>query len=126
MNKELAHLLRTAPLSTPTALSADAVRDISAALTALLADVFALYMKTKNFHWHMSGPHFRDYHLLLDDQGDQIFAMTDPLAERVRKVGGNTLRSIGHITKLKRVVDNDAEFVSAHDMLRELMEDNKA
>src|ERR1700681_4936609 len=99
MNKELAHKVRTAPLSTPTALSADAVRDISAALTALLADVFALYMKTKNFHWHMSGPHFRDYHLLLDDQGDQIFAMTDPLAERARKLGGTTVRSIGQISR---------------------------
>src|SRR5467141_3286476 len=108
MNKEMAHMLRTAPLSTPTALSADAVRDISAALTALLADVFALYMKTKNFHWHMSGPHFRDYHLLLDDQGDQIFAMTDPLAERVRKLGGLTIKSIGHISHLQRVLDNNA------------------
>src|SRR5467141_4986813 len=99
MNKELAHMLRTAPLSTPTALSADAVRDISAALTALLADVFALYMKTKNFHWHVSGPHFRDYHLLLDDQGDQIFAATDAIAERARKIGGKTLRSIGQISR---------------------------
>jgi starvation-inducible DNA-binding protein len=124
MNKELAHMLRTAPLSTPTALSADAVRDISAALTALLADVFALYMKTKNFHWHMSGPHFRDYHLLLDDQGDQIFAMTDPLAERVRKIGGTTLRSAGHVTRVQRILDNDAEYVSPPDMLAELRDDN--
>ena len=124
MNKELAHTLRTAPLSTPTALSADAVRDISAALTALLADVFALYMKTKNFHWHMSGPHFRDYHLLLDDQGDQIFAMTDPLAERVRKIGGTTLRSAGHVTRIQRILDNDAEYVSPPDMLAELRDDN--
>jgi starvation-inducible DNA-binding protein len=91
-----------------------------------VADAFALYVKTKNFHWHVTGPHFRDYHLLLDEQGDQIFAMTDMLAERVRKIGGNTLRSIGHITKLKRIVDNDAEFVPAVDMLRELMEDNKS
>src|SRR5258705_13999599 len=125
MNKEMAHMLRTAPLSTPTALSADAVRDISAALTALLADVFALYMKTKNFHWHMSGPHFRDYHLLLDDQGDQIFAMTDPLAERVRKIGGTTLRSVGHVARLQRVLDNDAEYVTPLDMLAELRDDNK-
>ena len=124
MNKELAHMLRSAPLSTPTALSADAVRDISAALTALLADVFALYMKTKNFHWHMSGPHFRDYHLLLDDQGDQIFAMTDPMAERVRKIGGTTLRSAGHVTRIQRILDNDAEYVSPPDMLAELRDDN--
>src|ERR1700724_1033791 len=117
MNKEMAHMLHTAPLSTPTALSADAVRDISAALTALLADVFALYMKTKNFHWHMSGSHFRDYHLLLDDQGDQIFAMTDAIAERVRKIGGTTLRSISHIGRLQRLLDNDAEFVSPSAML---------
>src|SRR3979411_1416115 len=125
MNKELAHMLRTAPLSTPTALSADAVRDISAALTALLADVFALYMKTKNFHWHMSGPHFRDYHLLLDEQADQLFAMTDPIAERIRKVGGSTLRSIGHIGRTQRGLDNDAGYVEPSDMLAELREDNK-
>jgi starvation-inducible DNA-binding protein len=116
----------SAALHTPTDLGTDATQAITAALNPLVADAFALYVKTKNFHWHVSGPHFRDYHLLLDDQGDQIFAMTDELAERVRKVGGNTLRSIGHITKLKRVADNDAEFVSAHDMLGELMEDNKA
>src|SRR4030088_1780990 len=109
MNKELAHMLRTAPLSTPTALSADAVRDISAALNALLADVFALYMKTKNFHWHMSGPHFRDYHLLLDEQADQIYAITDTIAERVRKLGGTTLRSIKHVSALQRIDDNDAD-----------------
>jgi starvation-inducible DNA-binding protein len=124
MNKELAHMLRTVPLATPTALSADAVRDISAALTTLLADVFALYMKTKNFHWHMSGPHFRDYHLLLDDQGDQIFAMTDPLAERVRKIGGTTLRSAGHVTRVQRILDNDADYVTPPDMLAELRDDN--
>src|SRR5258707_6370507 len=125
MNKELAHMLRTAPLSTPTALSTDAVRDISVALTALLADVFALYMKTKNFHWHMSGPHFRDYHLLLDEQADQIFAMTDPLAERVRKIGGTTLRSIGHVGRLQRILDNDADFVTPADILAELRDDSK-
>jgi starvation-inducible DNA-binding protein len=116
---------RKAPLETPTDLKSNAVRDLSAALTALLADVFALYVKTKNFHWHMSGPHFRDYHLLLDEQSDQIFAMTDPLAERVRKIGGTTIRSIGQIARLKRVEDNDADFVDAGDMLAELREDNK-
>jgi starvation-inducible DNA-binding protein len=116
---------RKAPLETPTDLGSNAVRDLSAALTALLADVFALYVKTKNFHWHMSGPHFRDYHLLLDEQSDQIFAMTDPLAERVRKLGGTTIRSIGHIARLKRVEDNDADFVDAGDMLAELRDDNK-
>ena len=114
-----------AALHTPSDLSADATRAVTEALNPLVADAFALYVKTKNFHWHVSGAHFRDYHLLLDDQGDQIFAMTDVLAERVRKVGGNTLRSIGHIAKLKRVADNDAEFVAPDDMLRELMEDNK-
>jgi starvation-inducible DNA-binding protein len=124
MNKESVHTRRTAPLATPTALSADAVRDISAALTTLLADVFALYMKTKNFHWHMSGPHFRDYHLLLDDQGDQIFATTDPMAERVRKLGGTTLRSIGHVKRLARILDNDAEYVTPLDMIAELRDDN--
>ena len=116
---------RKAPLETPTDLKSNAVRDLSAALTTLLADTFALYVKTKNFHWHMSGPHFRDYHLLLDEQSDQIFAMTDPLAERVRKIGGTTIRSIGHIARLKRVEDNDADFVDAQDMLAELREDNK-
>ena len=110
---------------TPTDLGADATRDISAALNGLLADVFALYLKTKNFHWHMSGPHFRDYHLLLDDHGDQIFAMTDPIAERVRKVGGNTLRSIGHISRQQRIADNDAPYVTPQDMLAELREDNQ-
>lgn len=116
---------RAAPLQTPTDLGADATRDISAALTGLLADVFALYLKTKNFHWHMSGPHFRDYHLLLDDQGDQIFAMSDPIAERARKIGGQTLRSIGQIHRTQRIPDNDAEFVTPEDMLAELAEDNK-
>src|SRR5690349_23033005 len=105
-------------------LPAAATRDISAALEGLLADVFALYLKTKNFHWHMSGPHFRDYHLLLDEQSDQIFAMTDPVAERARKIGGTTLRSIGHISRLQRIADNDAEYVQPQDMLAELREDN--
>jgi starvation-inducible DNA-binding protein len=114
-----------APMATPTDLHPKATRDIAGALNALLADVFALYLKTKNFHWHMSGPHFRDYHLLLDEQGEQIFAMTDPLAERVRKVGGVTLRSIGHIARLQRISDNDADYVDPLDMLAELREDNK-
>jgi len=116
---------RGAPLATPSDLHADATRDVAAALNAILADVFALYLKTKNFHWHMSGPHFRDYHLLLDEQADQIFAMADPLAERVRKVGGATLRSIGHISRTQRVLDNDADYVEPLDMLAELREDNK-
>lgn len=111
-------------LGTRTNLGEDATRDISAALSALLADVFALYLKTKNFHWHMSGPHFRDYHLLLDEQGDQIFAMTDPMAERARKIGGTTLRSIGQIAKLQRIPDNDADYVDPQDMLAELADDN--
>ena len=107
-----------------TDLGAEATRDIGAALAGLLADVFALYLKTKNFHWHVSGPHFRDYHLLLDEQSDQIFAMTDPIAERARKIGAKTLRSIGHIARAQRIVDNDAEYVDAQDMLAELREDN--
>jgi starvation-inducible DNA-binding protein len=115
-----------APLLTSTDLSAKATRDVSGALNGLLADTFALYLKTKNFHWHMSGPHFRDYHLLLDDHGDQIFAMTDPLAERVRKIGGITLHSIGQISRVQRVLDNDADYVDPLDMLAELREDNKA
>jgi starvation-inducible DNA-binding protein len=115
-----------APLATPTDLTAKAIKDLAGALNATLADVFALYLKTKNFHWHMSGPHFRDYHLLLDEQADQIYAMTDPIAERVRKIGGSTLRSIGHIARLQRVSDNDAEYVEPLDMLAELREDNKA
>jgi starvation-inducible DNA-binding protein len=117
--------LRRAPLATPTDLTPDTVRDISGALNALLADMFALYLKTKNFHWHVSGPHFRDYHLLLDEQGDQIFATTDAIAERVRKLGGMTLRSIGHIGRLQRLLDNDAEYVTPLDMLAELRDDNK-
>jgi len=116
---------RDAPLQTPTDLTPAATKEISGAMNAILADVFALYLKTKNFHWHMSGPHFRDYHLLLDEQADQIYAMTDPIAERVRKIGGLTLRSIGHIAQLQRVSDNDAEFVEPGDMLAELREDNK-
>ena len=116
---------RLAPLDTPTDLRSDATKDIAAALTLLLTDFFALYLKTKNFHWHMSGPHFRDYHLLLDDQGDQIFAATDAIAERVRKVGGTTLRSIGQISRSQRLLDNDADYVTPHDMLAELREDNK-
>jgi starvation-inducible DNA-binding protein len=115
-----------APLRTPTDLSPDAVNTIATALNAILADTFALYLKTKNFHWHVSGPHFRDYHLLLDDQADQVFASTDEIAERVRKIGGTTLRSIGQIGRLQRLSDNDAEMVPPLDMLRELMEDNKA
>jgi starvation-inducible DNA-binding protein len=125
MNAEDPKNRRAAPLRTPTDLSSNATRDVTAALNLLLADVFALYIKTKNFHWHMSGPHFRDYHLLLDEQADQIFAMTDALAERVRKVGGNTLRSIGHIARLQRVLDNDAEFVTPLDMLAELRNDSR-
>ena len=116
---------RKSPLATPTDLKAEATRDISAALNAVLADVFAIYLKTKNFHWHMSGPHFRDYHLLLDEQADQIYAMTDPIAERIRKLGGPTLRSIGHIARTQRVSDNDAEYVEPIDMLAELREDNQ-
>jgi starvation-inducible DNA-binding protein len=116
---------RDAPLETRTDLKPAATRDISAAMNAILADVFALYMKTKNFHWHMSGPHFRDYHLLLDEHADQLFAMTDPVAERVRKIGGLTLRSIGQIARTQRVLDNDAEYVEPLDMLAELADDNK-
>ena len=114
-----------APLATPTDLKAAATKDIAGALNAILADVFAMYLKTKNFHWHMSGPHFRDYHLLLDEQADQLYAMTDPIAERIRKVGGATLRSIGHIARIQRVLDNDADYVEPLDMLAELREDNK-
>jgi starvation-inducible DNA-binding protein len=125
MNAQELKSPRANPLHTPTDLSANATRDVAAALNLLLADAFALYIKTKNFHWHMSGPHFRDYHLLLDEHGDQIFAMTDALAERVRKIGRTTLRSIGHIARLQRVLDNDAEYVTPLDMLAELRDDNK-
>ena len=117
--------LQTAPLHSPTDLKPASVQELSGALNILLADMLALYLKTKNFHWHMSGPHFRDYHLLLDEQGDQIFATTDAIAERVRKIGGTTLRSIGHIGRLQRVLDNDADFVTPMDMLAELRDDNK-
>ncbi len=121
---ELLHR-RDAPLETPTDLTRSATKDITAAMNAILADVFALYVKTKNFHWHISGPHFRDYHLLLDEQADQIFAMTDPIAERIRKIGGLTLRSIGHISRTQRVLDNDAEYVEPLDMIAELADDNR-
>jgi starvation-inducible DNA-binding protein len=117
---------QSAPLATPTGLGIKASKDVSAGMNAILADVFALYLKTKNFHWHMSGPHFRDYHLLLDEQADELYAMTDPIAERIRKVGGSTLRSIGHIARIQRVVDNDAEYVDPLDMLAELRDDNIA
>jgi starvation-inducible DNA-binding protein len=116
---------RRAPLDTPTDLKPAATRDIAGAMNAILADVYALYFKTKNFHWHLSGPHFRDYHLLFDEQGDQLFAMADPIAERIRKVGGSTIRSIGHVSRLQRVKDNDAEYVDPKDMLAELRENNK-
>jgi starvation-inducible DNA-binding protein len=117
---------RKSPLVTPTDLGAKASLDISGSMNAILADVFALYLKTKNFHWHMSGPHFRDYHLLLDEQSEQIYAMTDPIAERIRKVGGATLKSIGHIARLQRIKDNDADYVDPQDMLAELREDNQS
>jgi starvation-inducible DNA-binding protein len=117
---------RRAPLITPTDLGQKASQDIAGSMNAILADVFALYLKTKNFHWHMSGPHFRDYHLLLDEQADQLFAMTDPIAERIRTTGGSTLRSIGHIARIQRVLDNDADYVEPLEMLAELREDNAA
>jgi starvation-inducible DNA-binding protein len=116
---------RDAPLETRTDLAPAATKDVAAAMNAILADVFALYLKTKNFHWHMSGPHFRDYHLLLDEHADQLFAMTDPIAERIRKIGGLTLRSIGQISRTQRVLDNDAEYVEPLDMIAELADDNK-
>src|ERR1700741_4297268 len=116
---------RIAPLKTPSDILPESVREIAGALNKLLADVFALYLKTKNFHWHMSGPHFRDYHLLLDEQSDQIFAMTDDIAERARKIGGTTLRSIGHVAREQRILDNDAEYVDPQDMLAELRSDNQ-
>jgi len=116
---------RNAPLTTPSDLTRAATKDIAGAMNAILADVFALYLKTKNFHWHMSGPHFRDHHLLLDEHGDQLFAMTDPIAERIRKIGGLTIKSIGQISRLQRVLDNDAEYVDPPDMIGELAEDNK-
>jgi starvation-inducible DNA-binding protein len=124
MSSQDVKALRVAPLKTPTDIKPDATKDIAGALNILLADMFALYMKTKNFHWHVSGPHFRDYHLLLDEQAEQIFAATDAIAERVRKIGGTTLRSIGHIGRMQRVLDNDADFVTPSDMLAELRDDN--
>ena len=125
MNKDVKER-RKAPLQTPTDLGSNARRDITGALNALLADVFALYLKTKNFHWHVSGPHFRDYHLLFDEQADQILAITDEIAERVRKIGGTTLHSIGDIARLQRSFDNDADYVDPLDMLAELHSDNQA
>ncbi|OYX74328.1 MAG: DNA starvation/stationary phase protection protein [Rhizobiales bacterium 32-66-11] len=121
---EAAKSRATAALQTRANYSSNAVQDIAGALNGLLADVFVLYLKTKNFHWHMSGPHFRDYHLLLDEQSDQIFAMTDPIAERVRKIGGTTIKSIGQIARQQRLLDNDAEYVTPQDMLSELRDDN--
>jgi len=120
------HRRQDGRLITPTDLGAEATKDITAAMNGVLADVFALYLKTKNFHWHMSGPHFRDYHLLLDEQADQVFAMTDPIAERVRKLGGVTVKSIGDIARRQRILDNDADYVEPDDMLAELMDDNKS
>ena len=117
---------KTAALATPTDLGANATKELTGALNILLADVYALYLKTKNFHWHVSGPHFRDYHLLLDEQGEQIFETTDDLAERVRKIGGRTLHSIGQIAKLQTIKDNDEDYVDPEDMLLELVRDNKA
>jgi starvation-inducible DNA-binding protein len=115
---------RAAPLITPTDLGPEASKNIAGGMNGILADVFALWFKTKNFHWHMSGPHFRDYHLLLDEQADQLYEMTDPIAERIRKTGGSTLRSIGHVARIQRIKDNDAEYVDPLDMLAELREDN--
>jgi starvation-inducible DNA-binding protein len=126
MSMEDVSRLREGPLDTPSNLGSNATKDIAAALAALLADVFGLYVKTKNFHWHVSGPHFRDYHLLLDEHAAQILAMTDDIAERARKIGGTTIRSIGHIARLQRIEDNDADFVAPEDMLAELKEDNLA
>jgi starvation-inducible DNA-binding protein len=117
---------RAAPLVTPSDLGAKASANIAGGMNAILADVWALYFKTKNYHWHMSGPHFRDYHLLLDEQADQLYGMSDPIAERIRKVGGNTLRSIGHVARLQRIKDNDADYVDPLDMLAELREDNQS
>jgi starvation-inducible DNA-binding protein len=114
------------PLTVPSDIDTESVKEISGALTVLLADLFSLYLKTKNFHWHMSGPHFRDYHLLLDDHADQIFSATDDIAERARKLGGTTIRSIGHIARLQTIADNDADYVTPADMLSELHEDEKA
>lgn len=124
MNAQDAKAMRVSPLTTPTDLKPNAVKDLAGALNILVADMFGLYLKTKNFHWHVSGPHFRDYHLMLDEHGDQIFATTDDIAERVRKMGGTTIRSIGHIGRLQRIPDNDADYVTPGDMLAELRDDN--
>jgi starvation-inducible DNA-binding protein len=124
MINEVTDMLHRVPLTSPTTLSEKAIHDISRALIVLLSDVFALYLKTKNFHWHMSGSLFRDYHLMLDDQSDQIFSMTDAIAERARKLGGTTVRSIGQISRTQRIVDNDAEYVKPFDMIAELRDDN--
>jgi starvation-inducible DNA-binding protein len=126
MSTHTSHVTKAAKASNPDGFSTEQIKNLSSVLNALLADAFALYVKTKNFHWHMSGPHFRDYHLLLDEQADQIFKISDDIAERVRKIGGQTIRSIGHIARLQRIVDNDYEFVPAHGMLEELQGDNKA
>ena len=120
-----ASIRRQAPLATSTDLKHEATTDIAGAMNAILADTFSLYLKTRNFHWHMSGVHFRDYHLMLDEQAAQLLAMTDPMAERVRKIGGGTIKSIGHIARLQRVLDNDADYVEPQDMLAELREDNQ-
>ena len=125
MKKSTAEEIQKRPLLTPTDLDRNAAKEVAGAMNAILADVFTLYIKTKNFHWHLSGPHFRDYHLMFDEQADQLFAMTDAIAERVRKIGESTIRSISHISNLRRVLDNDAEYVEPEDMLAELMEDNK-
>jgi starvation-inducible DNA-binding protein len=126
MSTHTSQASKAAKTSNPDGFTAEQVKELSSALNVLLADFFALYLKTKNFHWHMSGPHFRDYHLLLDEHGDQIFKATDDIAERVRKIGGETIRSIGHIARLQRIADNDYDFVPAHGMLEELQADNKA
>jgi len=126
MATQISQEAKAAKTNNPDGFEPEEVKDLSGALNALLADVFALYLKTKNFHWHMSGPHFRDYHLLLDEQADQIFKISDDIAERVRKIGGETIRSIGHIGRLQRIADKDQEFISAHDMLNELHADNRA
>jgi starvation-inducible DNA-binding protein len=120
-----ASLRRAGPLRTPTVLTTKEATAVAAALNSILADVFALYLKTKNFHWHMSGAHFRDYHLLLDEQADQLYEMTDLIAERIRKLGGAAIRSIGQISRMQRIQDNDAEYVDAPDMLAELSKDNQ-
>jgi starvation-inducible DNA-binding protein len=124
MSARVSENRRLRPAQVPSGVEPSAVAKISAALTVILADMFALYIKTKNFHWHVSGPHFRDYHLLLDEQGEQIFSTTDAIAERVRKIGGTTLHSIGHIARLQRIGDNDKDYVAAEDMFAELLGDN--